>query len=217
MFFELRRTGVACTDGVVDFTMETVGRCAQTGGMERPKALSKSLLPLADEIDRLHESAMWSAQGQFEQMKLWRLANLLFGLPAAVLAAVAGGTGLASESNHIGSAVLALVAAGFGAALTTLNPSRRVTQAQGAANAYLEIQTAARQLLTIDLVHSSFEDARSELANLSDRRDEVNKTADPPSRFAYWRAKRNLTADGGQNYEADKRTLTDGADNSKGV
>jgi hypothetical protein len=172
--------------------------------MKRPDGLRKSHEALADEIDRLHESAMWSAQGQFEQMKVWRLANFVFGVPAAVLATISGGTGLASSTHHVRSAVLALIAAAFGAALTTLNPSRRVTQAQSAANAYMEIQTASRQLLTVDLVHLSFDDAREELKNLTDRRDEVNKTADPPSRFAYWRAKKNITVDGGQNYEADK-------------
>lgn len=185
--------------------MEPISRSAQTKRMDRPKKLQTSLEPLADEIDRLHESALWSSQGQFEQMKLWRLANLVLGVPAAVLAAIAGGTGLASQNHHVRSAVLALLAAGFGAALTTLNPSRRVTQAHAAANAYSEIQTAARQLLTIDLVHLSYEDARTELANLSDRRDEVNKTADPPSLPARLRAKRGITKNGGQTYEVDKR------------
>jgi hypothetical protein len=175
--------------------------------MEMPENLPSSHEALGKEVDRLHESAMWSSQGQFEQMKIWRLANLVFGLPAAVLAAISGGTGLAAANSPDPSttpAVLALIAAGFGAALTTLNPSRRVTQAQGAANAYLEVQTAARQLLGIDLVKLSFEDARAKLQELTVRRDEVNKTADPPGRFAYWRSKRNLSKDGGQDYEIDE-------------
>lgn len=173
--------------------------------MEVPKDMPESHASLAAEVHRIHESVAWSAQGQFEQMKVWRLANLVFGLPAAILAAVSGSTGLAEAHSTDPSstpAILALVAAAFGAALTTLNPSRRVTQAQAAGNAYIELQTAARQLLTIDLVTLSFEDAREELKGLSDRRDEINKTADPPSRYAYWRAKRNMK-EGGQDYEVD--------------
>ncbi|HRJ06323.1 MAG TPA: SLATT domain-containing protein [Candidatus Saccharibacteria bacterium] len=174
--------------------------------MKMPDELPKTHEALGHEIDRLHESAKWSSQGQFEQMKIWRLANLLFGLPAAVLAAISGGTGLANVHSADPSstpAILALLSAGFGAALTTLNPSRRVTQAQAAGNAYLEVQTAARQLLNVDLVEMSFADARAKLEELTVRRDEINKTADPPSRLAYWRAKRNLTKDGGQDYEID--------------
>ena len=164
-----------------------------------PNGLSSNLQPLADEINRIHESCLCSSQGQFEQMKLWRSLNLLFGVPAAVLAAIAGGTGLAGSDTQV-SGVLALVSAGFGAALTTLNPSRRVTQSQASANAYLELQTAARQLLLVKLVKLTEEEANTELETLTERRDDANKTADPPSSYAYWRAKRNIQKDGGQTY-----------------
>lgn len=54
-----------------------------------PPTLPPELQPIAAEADRLHESVLWSAQIQFEQMKLWRSLNLILGVPAAVLAAVA--------------------------------------------------------------------------------------------------------------------------------
>jgi hypothetical protein len=158
---------------------------------------------IAAEADRLHESAAYSAQGQFEQAKLWRGLNAGLGVPAATLAAISGGTGLASKGNGTTPAILALLAAAFGAVLTTVNASRRMTQAQASGNAYLEIQTAARQFLTIDLAHMAFEEAREQLSVLTQRRDEVNKTSDPPSRYAYWRARNNIKQ-GGQDYEADK-------------
>ena len=178
----------------------TSGRSA---GELRIPSVADELAPIAREVHRLHESLKWSSQLQFEQMKLWRTMNILLGTPAAVLAAIAGGTGLASDGPATVPSVLALVAAGFGAALTTLNPSRRVSQAQASANAYLELQTQARQLLTIDLIQTIATDAREQLASLTVRRDEVNKTADPPGAYARWRAVRNLEA-GGQAYEVDK-------------
>lgn len=168
-----------------------------------PAGLSAEIQPIAAEVHRIHEAAMWSSQGQFEQMKFWRLANLFLGLPAATLAAISGGTGLATHTSNGIPAVLALIAAGFGAALTTLNPSRRVAQSYASANAYLEVQTAARQLLTIDLPHSDRDSARQALAKLSERRDEINKAADPPNFYARWRARHNIEA-GGQTYAADR-------------
>lgn len=150
--------------------------------------VSETFKPLADEVHRIHESVTWSAQTQFEQLKLWRGMNMLLGVPAAVLAAISGGTGLAQQHAATVPAVLALISAGFGAALTTLNPSRRASQAQSAASAYLEIQTAARQLLLVDLQNLNSEDAREKLGELTVRRDEVNRTADPPGRYAHWRA-----------------------------
>lgn len=165
------------------------------------------LRPLASEVDRIHESALWSAQCQFEQAKLWRLLNMILGVPAAVLAAISGGTGLSAASSDgkalVLPAVLALIAAGLSATLTTVNASRRMTQAQTSGNAYLELQTAARQFLTIDILQLDYEEARNELRHLTSTRDELNKTADPPSRYAYWIARRNITK-GGQSYEADE-------------
>jgi hypothetical protein len=170
-----------------------------------PSDISADLRPIGEEVDRIHESVLWSAQGQFEQMKLWRSMNMVLGTPAAVLAAVSGGTGLAAEQVTSGPAILALLAAGFGAALTTLNPSRRVAQAQASANAYLEIQTSARQLLTVDLKGLGQDEARERLNVLTAQRNEVNRTADPPSRYANWRARKNVEM-GGQTYEVDQKS-----------
>jgi hypothetical protein len=51
----------------------------------------------------------------------WGRAYYLLGLPAAVLAAVAGATGLISAAGRIPAAVIALVAVGLTAAATFLN------------------------------------------------------------------------------------------------
>lgn len=167
-----------------------------------PSGVPESHRPIAVEADRIHESALWSAQGQFEQAKLWRLINLALGVPAAALAAISGGTALAGDVG-VWPGILALAAAAFSATLTTVNASRRMTQAQASANAYLQLQTAARQFLTIDLVGMGYEEARDTLRNLTNTRDELNKTADPPGRLAYKLAGRNIEG-GGQSYAADE-------------
>jgi hypothetical protein len=158
---------------------------------------------IEDELKRLEESAMYSAQGQFEETKQWRGVNLLLGLPASLLAAVAGATALAATAGRITAGVLAIVAAGFGAILTTTNASHHVNQAAAAANAYLEIQTAARQYREIDLPYVSVDEARQALAELTARRDEQNKTAEPPNRRSYQKATKNIEKQGGQKYAVD--------------
>lgn len=52
--------------------------------------LEPALSPIGDEARRLEESAMYSAQGQFERAKFWRGLNLSLGVGAAVLAATGG-------------------------------------------------------------------------------------------------------------------------------
>jgi len=157
---------------------------------------------LAEEFGRLEESALYSAQNQFEQAKQWRSVNLILGVPASVLAAMSGATALASTAGRFWAGLLALGAAAFGAVLTTVNASHRTNQASSAANAYLEIQTAARQARLLDLPVADIEEIRATLAEITARRDEQNKTAEPPNRWARRRAQKNI-AEGGQTYEVD--------------
>lgn len=164
---------------------------------------------IARELRRLEESAAYSSQMQFEQAKLWRGVNLTLGVPSSLLAAVSGATALASTAGRFSAGVLALIAAGFGAVLTTLNASHRVNQASSAANAYLEIQTAARQTRQIDLPGLSLEQARTVLADLTARRDDQNRAAEPPSRLIYRRAKANIQK-GGQDYAVDGEGVIEG-------
>jgi hypothetical protein len=84
---------------------------------------------MKEELERIEEGAEYSSNSQFEQAKLWRGTNLVLGVPAAVLAAVAGGTALASTAGRVVAGVLALCAAGLGAVMTTLNAARRAEQA----------------------------------------------------------------------------------------
>lgn len=162
---------------------------------------------IEDELQRLEESAKYSAQAQFELTKQWRGINLTLGLPASVLAAVSGATALISTTGRIPAGILALAAAGFGAILTTINAAQRMNQAAAAANAYLEIQTAARQARQVDLPYLSIDEARQALAEITARRDEQNKTAEPPNKRAFKRAKANIK-NGGQTYSVDKTPPT---------
>jgi hypothetical protein len=155
------------------------------------------------ELSRIEEASGFSSQSQFEQAKLWRGINLLLGVPAAALAAVAGATALVSASGRIAAGIIALVSAGLGGVVTTLNAAQRTEQAQAAGNLYLALQSDARIAREIDLPGQSADDARSALAELRVRQDEINQQAALPSFFAYWRAKRNITK-GRQNYAVDE-------------
>ncbi|MFC7933397.1 SLATT domain-containing protein [Streptomyces cinereoruber] len=165
------------------------------GGASRRRALDA-------EFRRLEESAMWSAQCQFEEGKRWRATHWALGLPATLLAAVAGTTALVESTGATAAGILALLSAGLGAVLTTVNAPQRASQAVAAANVYLSIQTAARQHREIDLPGWSPAEAREALAALTTRRDEQNAGVDPPSRRAYRKARANLDA-GGQSYAVD--------------
>lgn len=158
------------------------------------------LKPIEDELGRIEESAKYSAESQFVQAKIWRLVNLVLGIPAATLAAVAGATGLASTAGRTPAAIMALVAAGLGAVMTTLNAGRRAEQAHVSANAYRMLQNDARVAKNIDLHGSSVDQARSGLSELMGRQADISKAAEIPFRIAYWLGKRNIRR-GGTEYQ----------------
>jgi hypothetical protein len=158
---------------------------------------------IADELSRIEEAAMHSAQTQFSSAKFWRGLNLALGIPAATLAAVAGTTVLADAVSARVGASIALVAAALTAVMTTLNAAQRAEQSRVAANAYLALQGDARVLRTIDLASLEGADARSSLNELIERRNTVNDSAPVASLLAYRLGRRNIAKDR-QKYLADK-------------
>jgi type II secretory pathway pseudopilin PulG len=105
---------------------------------------------LLRELSEVENRTMWSAQGQFEQAKGWQSLNLWLGSLASGCAAVSGALVLSSSGLDILGGVLALIAAAGVAVLTVVNASQRATKATAAANAYLEIQNAARRARLVD-------------------------------------------------------------------
>lgn len=170
----------------------------------QPPDLSPRRLRIADELERIEESARDSGTGQFEQAAQWRGVNLMLGVPASGLAAVAGAIalGATTSTSRLIAGALALGSAAFGAILTVVNAAQRTSQATSAGNAYRQLQTDARQARLVDLPWQDDEQARSALSELTVRRDEINKGAEPPNRLAWWRARRSHKR-GSQTYAVD--------------
>lgn len=156
------------------------------------------------ETARIQESAQYAAQGQFESAKAWRAWNWILGGFTTVASGVAGVLTFAADEVQALSGVLALTAAVTAAVHATLKPDKKAERAQGSANGYLALQSAARRFLFIDVPSSDLEYLRPMLHDLSERADAINHSADVIPGFAYARAKRNI-ARGGQTYAVDQQ------------
>lgn len=154
------------------------------------------------EVERIHESAVHSAQGQFEAAKLWRLVHWTLGVLAAALSTVAAMLVFASDAQLLSGAcaVLAAIAA---AILTSARPDKLAERAQGSGNGYTTLRNVARRLRDIQVPADSLPDLREALIGLADRASELDHSAEPIPRWAYKRAKRNIERDGGQTFEVD--------------
>lgn len=133
------------------------------------------------EAKRIYESAEHSAQNQFEYSKTWRSVDRWLGSISALLAAIAG----------------------TGAVATSLGAPKTKTLAHASGNAYLALQQDCRNFIEVDLDYTPVDEARAVLTNLVARHQELNATAEIPSRRARKKAKKNIE-EGGQTYEVDE-------------
>lgn len=154
---------------------------------------------ISDEVSRVHESAVFSAQGQFEAAKAWRAAHWVLGVLTAVISALSAVLSFASDAQIVGGA-LAVVAALAAAVLTTSRPDRLAERAAARGNDYTALRNDARRLLHVQVPNDSIPALRSALDSLAGRASELDHAADPIPRFAYSAAKRNIEGDGGQTF-----------------
>lgn len=154
------------------------------------------------ELQRIEEDAMHSAANQFALGQQYRAVELLAGIPASVLAAVAGVTALASTTGRVAAGVIALVAAGLGALVTFLGAAERSSRATAAGNEYLAVQKEARRTRLIDAHLLDAASLREQLRELTDRAHAQNLAAQPPNLLARTRGKRSVER-GDRAYAAD--------------
>lgn len=147
------------------------------GGSNDKRTLARELVLI--QVQTNHIASM-----QFVQARIWHAVNLLLGLPAAGVAAVAGGLALSSTSHAAIVGILALTSATIGSFQTVVGAQRRQANAERSGNSYLEVRNAARRLAELDLRDLSYEQARRRLEELAMRQDEINRSADPPSSIA---------------------------------
>ena len=157
---------------------------------------------LRDEAKRVHESAMYSAQNQFEYSKTWRRVDRWLGGSAALIAALSGAGGLSVVISAKWAGLVALVAAGLGAVATSLGAPKAKDRAHSSANALLALQQDTRIFLNIDLDNLEDDEAREQLRTLVARQQELNATAEIPSGRAWKKAQKNIN-NGRQTYEVD--------------
>ena len=139
-----------------------------------PADCPPELQEAAKELSRIEESARHSAQGQFEQAKLWRNVNVSLGTFTAVMTAAAGVLTFATDRYRGLAGATAIGAALLVAAMTAIAPERRADRAERAANAYLAIQARARRSLLIEITHMTKGEALARVEELSAAQDDTN-------------------------------------------
>lgn len=120
----------------------TARETIDTGGMG---SMARELLTRLDAEAR--NGAAWCSL----RASRWDRVYLTLGLPAAVLAAIAGATALASTTTRLFSGVVALCAAGVTSAAAFLDSKNRQQHYDDLAGAWSALRADIEQLVTFDL------------------------------------------------------------------
>lgn len=150
---------------------------------------------LADEASRIEEDTEHSFKGHYNAAARWSRYHLWIGLPAALVAAVAGGAAFEGHPEWAGA--LALVSTALTTVLTFLKPSERAEIHKAVAGQYQALRNQARIFREIGLLDGmTAQEAKSSLFELSTARDDLNQRAPSIARSDYELAKQDI--DGGR-------------------
>ena len=160
---------------------------------------------ISNECARIEEDSEHSFKGHYNAAEFWGHINLLLGLPAALLGAVAGGTSATDGSQAIVTGT-AFLATALITCVTFLKPSEKSDSHKNAGNLYQSLRNQTRLFRELELVETlPDEEAKKRLVALASRRDELNASMPYIPRKAYEKAKQDID-DGRAEYKVDKES-----------
>lgn len=149
---------------------------------------------VAVEAALIEKNAYYASEAQFVASSLWSATHLWVTIPAAILAAIAGGTALATTAGRLVAGGVALAAAALSAISASLGAPARVAQHESAGSSFLALRNAARVFRLVALPQMSYGDARAKLTSLEAQHDEITSHAALTGRLAWWLARRHIDA-----------------------
>ena len=160
------------------------------------------LINLTAEAHRIEEDTEHSAKSHFNAAERWSWCHLAIGLPAAVLAAIAGATAFSDLLEVAGS--LAILSTALMTVLTFLKPSEHAENHKAVASHYLALSNQTRMFRVIDLeAASDLNLAKKRLRKLASARDRLNQASPGIPRKDYEKARTDIDK-GHSQYRVDK-------------
>lgn len=159
-------------------------------------AIAEDRMPIAARARELAVDVLYSEKGQFADARSWRHLSRWFGLPGAILAALAGAQILAEIGGVLLPAATAFASAAVTAAVGFLKPEESATRHHNAGTEYGGLRRRLRHFVQIDclVVDVSTKDLAAKLDGLVAEVNELQRTAPPISNGGFTAAKKLIEA-----------------------
>lgn len=160
------------------------------------------LIAIQKEAARLDEDALYSEKSHFSVGTVWKRIHYVLGIPACVLAALAGVSKGTSLAEFVPA--LAIASSALTGLLTFLAPDRSAAQHIAAGKAYSELRGRLRRFISIYAQPGgqSVVALAKQLEELAVRKVEIQRTSPHTGGLAYRMAKASITR-GEHSYKAD--------------
>jgi hypothetical protein len=149
----------------------------QSGEPAVSQATMVPLLPrrreaVRSELTAIATRATKEAKAMRRWARAWSSLYFIVGLPAAILAAVAGATALASTTGRVAAGIIALISAGLTAAATFLDSATRQTRCENLAAGWDVLASDVELKFLVDCENDEWlmRESRVQLEDLANRR-----------------------------------------------
>lgn len=157
---------------------------------------------LRKEAERLEEDATYSSKGHFNAEDTWVCRHYWLGIPATVLAAVAGATLVKSQPEW--ASAFALFASLLTGLMTFLKPNERAAVHRAAAGQFLALRNEARFFREVELLQTDrLHELSERLKTLSTARNDLNQKSPSIPRRAFETARKGIE-EGEATHKVDK-------------
>lgn len=164
--------------------------------------MSELIQKLVVECFRIEEDAEHSSKGHYNAGDRWGRYHLSLGLPAAIVAAIAGAAAFKDCPELAGS--LAMISTALTTVLTFLKPSERSEMHKSAGSKYHALRDQTRIFREIELSDGlDAGTAKKRLLELASNREELNAASPGIPRRDYEKAKKDID-EGRSSYQVDK-------------
>lgn len=168
------------------------------------RVVSKPRQEVIKEAKRLYENCLYTSKSHFEESRFWQNLHLWIGIPAVILAGVAGTLAFAEVKLLAG--VLSMVIVVLTSITTFLNPKEQANTHLTTANNYDSLMAKLRIFWSIDCWSEESDDVlTSRLRTYSEERDRLNRECPQPFKWCYRSAKKGIQ-EGESEYFVDKKS-----------
>ncbi len=149
---------------------------------------------IVDEAKRIEVDCNYSARGHFSASSGWAKVHLALGIPAVIMAAIAGTSALSTfDNSNIIAGVLSLLVMAITAVSTFLNPNKSADMHLNAGNRYNALNNDTRIFREITCESEVAQDELIRmLEELSKQRDELNQNSPLIPYWAYKKGKQSI-------------------------